>query len=61
MYVVKLGEYYIKDFEVAFGGYLGEIVLSREIQRNFTKEGAERIAQKVNGVVVEIGDVTTNE
>ena len=61
MYVVKVGEYYIKDFEVAFGGYLGEITLSREMQRGFTKEGAERIAQKVNGVVIEMAEEVTND
>jgi len=61
MFVVKVGKYYVKDLEVAFGGYLGEIILSKEMQRGFTKEGAERIAKLVNGEVIEMAEVVTND
>lgn len=62
MYVVKVGDYYVKSVDVAFGGFVGEIELSKEIMRNFTEEGAERIAKMVNGVVVSMGDVVdTND
>ena len=61
MYVVKVGEYYIKDVEASFGGFINEITLSKEIMRNFTLEGAERIANMVNGEVISMGDVSTNE
>ena len=60
MYVVKVGEFYIKGVDIEFGGYVKEILLSKEIMRNFTKEGAERIAKLVGGTVVELGDVVTN-
>ncbi|MBQ6546485.1 MAG: hypothetical protein IJL74_00610 [Bacilli bacterium] len=61
MYVIKVGNYYIKDVEVAFGGFTSEIVLSKEIMKGFTKEGAERIAKMVNGDVISMVDVETND
>ena len=35
MYVIKVGEYYVKEVEVAFGGFINDIVLSKEIMKNF--------------------------
>lgn len=61
MYVVKVGEFYVKDVEVAFGGFTSEITLSKELMKSFTQEGAERIAKMVNGEVISMGDVVTNE
>ncbi|MBP5427014.1 MAG: hypothetical protein J6Y29_03880 [Clostridiales bacterium] len=61
MYVVKLGNFYVKSVDVEFGGFIREILLSKEIMRNFTEEGAERIAQMINGEVINIGDVETND
>lgn len=61
MYVIKVGEFYVKDVEVAFGGFTSEITLSKEIMRNFTKDGAERIAKMINGEVISMGDVVTND
>ena len=61
MYVVKVGDFYIKNVDVAFGGFVESIELSKEIMRNFTLEGAERIAKMINGEVVSMGDVVTNE
>lgn len=61
MYVVKVGEFYVKDVEVTFGGFTSEITLSKEMMKNFTKEGANRIAKMINGEVVSMGDVVTNE
>lgn len=61
MYVVKVGEFYVKDVEVTFGGYTAEITLSKELMKSFTQESAERIAKKVNGEVISMGDVVTNE
>lgn len=60
MYVIKVGNFYVKDVEVAFGGFTSEIVLSKEIMKNFTKEGAERVAQMINGEIISMGDVETN-
>lgn len=51
MYVVKVGDYYVKEVETAFGGFIGNIVLSKEVMRNFTIDGAERIAKLVGGEV----------
>jgi hypothetical protein len=61
MYVVKVGDFYIKNVDVAFGGFVESIELSKEIMRNFTEEGAERMAKMVNGEVISMGDVVTND
>ena len=61
MYVVKVGEYYVKNVDVEFGGFISDIVLSKEISRNFKKDGAERIAKLVNGVVINMEEVATND
>lgn len=61
MYVVKVGEYYVRATDM-IGGYIGEIALSKEIMRNFNKNTAELIAKKVNGEVIEIAEeVTMND
>lgn len=61
MYVVKVGEYYVRGIDM-IGGYIGEIELSKEIMRNFNKNTAELIAKKVNGEVIEMANqVTMNE
>lgn len=59
MYVVKVGEFYVQDVEVAFGGFTSNITLSKEMVKGFTKEGAERIAKMINGTVISMGDVDT--
>lgn len=61
MYVVKVGNYYVNTVDVEFGGFTGDILLSKEVMRNFTKEGAERIAKMVNGEVIEMAEEVTNE
>ncbi len=62
MFVVKVGEYYVKEVQTAFGGFIGNITLSKELMRSFTKEGAERIAKMINGEVIEKAEeVTINE
>lgn len=61
MYVVKVGDYYVKSVDAEFGGFIGSILLSKEIMRNFTKAGAERIAKMVNGEVIKIAEEVTNE
>ena len=62
MYVVKVGNYYVKNVETAFGGFIGNIVLSKEMSKGFTKDGAERIAKMINGIVVEMTEeVNINE
>ena len=61
MFVIKVGEYYVKSVDASFGGFINEITLSKEIMRECTKEGAERIAKMVNGEVISMGDVVTND
>jgi len=58
IFVIKVGEYYVRGVDM-FGGNIGEIVLSKEIMRNFTKNTAEIIAKRINGEVVEIADQVT--
>lgn len=60
-YIVKVGSYYVKSVEMAFGGYIGEIKLSKEIMGHYTKEGANRLAKILNGEVEEVIKETTNE
>ena len=61
MYIVKVGEYYVRGIDM-IGGYIGEITLSKEIMRNFKKNTAELIAKKVNGEVIEMANqVTMND
>jgi len=40
---------------------LGEIELSKELMRTFTKNTAEMIAKKLNGEVIEMAEEVTNE
>ena len=62
MYIVKVGEFYIKSVDVEFGGFVSYIILSKEIMRNFTnKDSAERIAKMVNGEVINMEEVATND
>lgn len=60
MFVIKVGNYYVKDVDVAFGGFTSDITLSKEIMKGFTKDGAERIAKMVNGKVIEMAEDVTN-
>ena len=60
MYIVKVGEYYVRGIDM-IGGYIGEIELSKEIMRNFNKNTAELIAKQVNGEVIEMAEEVTNE
>lgn len=67
MYVIKIGEYYVKSVELT--RYedtrrlkLNDILLSKEIMRNFDKQIAELIAKKINGEIIIITEeVTINE
>ena len=53
MYVVKVGEHYVKSL------INGEIVLSKEIMRNFNFESATSVATYLGGEVVEIAEEVT--
>ena len=66
MYVVKVGEYYVKSTELIRNGgtrtlTINDILLSKEIMRNFDKNMADMVAKKVNGEVIEIAEEVTNE
>lgn len=61
MYVIKVGEYYVKQVDVAFGGFINDIVLSKEIMKNFKLEGAKRVAELINGEIIEIPEEVTND
>lgn len=65
MYVVKVGEYYVKGHETIHsamnGMYVGNIELSKEIMREYNKEFAEYLSKKVNGEVIEITEEVTND
>lgn len=59
MYIVKVGNLYVKSVDIEFGGFIKEILLSKEVMRNFTEEGAERIAKLINGEVIQMADLET--
>lgn len=60
MYVVKVGEYYVRGYEIKTLDIC--LLLSKELMRTFTKEQAQALAKKINGEVVEIAEqVTINE
>ena len=59
MFIIKVGEFYVQDVVVAFGGFMSNITLSKEMSKGFTKAGAERIAKMINGTVISMGDVDT--
>lgn len=58
MYVVRVGEYYVRGYEVKSLDMC--ILLSKELMRTFNKEQAENLAKKINGEVVELADEVTN-
>lgn len=57
MFVVKVGEYYVRRFSIESLDIC--ILLSKELMRGFSKVDAERIAKSVNGEVIEIQDQVT--
>lgn len=65
MYVVKVGEYYVKSFVGSEGRIPNtipfEIKLSKELMTGYPLEIAERIAKKLNGEVIEMSEEVTNE
>ena len=69
MYVVKVGEYYVKgsvmnyntNSSIRVAVCSNEIVLSKEMMTGFSKNIAETIAKKVNGEVIEIAEEVTND
>ena len=60
MYVVKVGEYYVRNVDMS-NGYIGEIVLSKEMMRSFNLELVTLIATKINGEVIEISEEVSCE
>lgn len=58
MYVVKVGEYYVRKFSVESLDIC--IVLSKELMRTFDKDKAESLAKQLNGTIVEIAEEVTN-
>lgn len=60
MYVVKVGEYYVQSIDVTMG-QVTEIVLSKEMMRNFRKNTAETLAKLTNGEVIEMAEEVTND
>lgn len=59
MFVVKVGEYYVKKFTVDTLDIC--ILLSKEVMRGFNKLEAQRIAKATNGEVIEITEEVVNE
>lgn len=55
MYVVKVGEYYVRHFN------MDEIILSMEMMRGYPKDRAEAIARILKAELVEISEEVTCE
>lgn len=63
IYSVKIGNFMVRNAildKTENGYHLREIYLSKEIQRAFTKETAEIIADLTNGKVIEVNEEVTN-
>lgn len=61
MYVIKLGNYYVKSVDV-YNGSFGDIELSKEIMRGFDNISVARhVANSIGGEVIEMTNEVTNE
>lgn len=61
-YVIKYGDYYLRNLTNSLGGMEMTVKLSKEIMRGYdNKEVADRIAKATGGTVKEIQDEVTNE
>lgn len=61
MYVIKVGNYYVKSVDVYAGTY-GDIELSKEIMRGFNNISVARhVANSIGGEVIKMADEVTNE
>lgn len=58
MYVVKVGEYYVRKYTIESLDVC--ILLSKELMRGFDKEEAEKLAKKLNGEAVEVTEEVSN-
>lgn len=67
MYVVKVGDYYIRDVEGTINKlnnqiyYIKEIIISKELMKSWDKNIAEQLAKSVNGEVICMSEEVTNE
>lgn len=67
MYVVKVGDFYVRDVEGSINKlnnqiyYISEIILSKELMKSWDKDIAEQLAKSVNGEVICMTEEVTNE
>nr|DAS26841.1 MAG TPA: hypothetical protein [Caudoviricetes sp.] len=67
MYVVKVGDYYIRDVEGSINKlnnqiyYISEIIMSKELMKSWNKDIAKQLAKSVNGEVICMAEEVTNE
>lgn len=67
MYVVKVGDFYIRGVDGSINKlnneiyYISEIILSKELMKSWDKDIAEQLAKSVNGEVVCMAEEVTNE
>ena len=57
MYVVKVGEYYVKSYS----SWDRVVMLSQEIMRGFDKDEAEELAKKLDADVIKLTEEVSNE
>lgn len=55
MYVVKVGDYYVRAID--YNSY--DIILSKELMRGFSNDKAETIAKMLNGEVIKMDNQVT--
>ena len=63
IYSIKIGNFMVRNAYVdktKDGYHLREVTLSKEVQRGFTKEQAELIAELTNGKVIEVLEEVAN-
>ena len=68
MYVIKVGDFYIKEVEGSINKltnqiyYVSEIILSKELMKNWDNwDIAEQLAKSINGEVICVNEEVTND
>ena len=59
MYVVKVGNYYVREYQKQGDEIV--VLLSKVLIKNLTEISAKLIAKKLNGEVIKINEEVTND
>lgn len=60
MYVVKVGDFYVKSVEI-YGNVVTTVELSKELMRSFSEKWGKVVARVLCAELIEIKEEVTNE